>query len=690
VVSAAGIPQTAEQTSKAFDIVDSAQIDLRAEYTVLDSLRLTPGLRIQQLGGPGSLARIQSRGLRAFDTSVLIDGIRLRDPSAPQGDATGIISDLLTVAPDRLEVLRGSGSSLHGTHATGGVVNIVTAQGGGAMHGDVSAEGGGLGFMRGLARLSGGAFADRFQYSAGLAHLNVTSGVDGDDRHRNTSGQGSAQWRLAPGTTVSGRIFGAGTFVGLNGAPFAAPNLPQTGFIRAVVLSRDQVRLAESGLPFAFGNATLAPAFNDPDSRRQGGFFSAMAALQHRFSDAASMRFAYNGLTTRRDNDNGPAGVRFQPLFSTFNLFDGRIDNVQARADLGVGRHQLISAGYEFERETYDNLSTDANPNPAGRVNARVQANETSHAVFAQDQIRMVGDRLQVSLSGRLQSFDPARPSFTGGLPPYGTASVPDPPRAYTGDASLAYFIPSSGTKLRAHAGNAYRAPSLYERYGTSFFLGAFSPLGDPRLRPERSIGIDVGVDQYFAASRFRLSATYFYTRLQEVIEFDFSGAIDRRTDPFARSSGYRNTGGGLARGVEMSAEATPLRSTRLQAAYTYTNSDDRNSIFIGGGVRSIRIFDHSFTALVSQSIGRHVDITMDFEAGSNYLAPLFVVSGSRGFIFDGPRKADVVFSYTRPVTDGSSLRFYTRIENIFDRVYFEEGFPTPGAWAVAGIKFLF
>jgi outer membrane receptor protein involved in Fe transport len=91
VVSAAGTPQTAEQTSKAFDVVDAPQIDRRAEYSILDSLRLTPGLRVQQMGGPGSLGRIQSRGLRAFDTSLLIDGFRLRDSSAPQGDATASI-----------------------------------------------------------------------------------------------------------------------------------------------------------------------------------------------------------------------------------------------------------------------------------------------------------------------------------------------------------------------------------------------------------------------------------------------------------------------------------------------------------------------------------------------------------------------------------------------------------------------
>ena len=93
---------------------------------------------------------------------------------------------------------------------------------------------------------------------------------------------------------------------------------------------------------------------------------------------------------------------------------------------------------------------------------------------------------------------------------------------------------------------------------GASFFFGSFSPYGDPRLRPERSIAVDGGLDQYLLGNRLRLSGTFFYTRLQEVIIFDFSGAINPATDPFGRFGGYRNTGGGLVRGLEASFEIAP------------------------------------------------------------------------------------------------------------------------------------
>src|SRR5213075_1591565 len=136
----------------------------------------------------------------------------------------------------------------------------------------------------------------------------------------------------------------------------------------------------------------------------------------------------------------------------------------------------------------------------------------------------------QFSFSGRVQSFDLDRPTFTGGAPLYQGAIIQAPKSAYTGDASVAYFLPSSGTKLRAHVGNGYRVPSLYERFGASFFGGSFSPYGDPLLRPERLISCDAGIEQYLLGSRIHARATYFYTRLQESIFFDFSGGINFST----------------------------------------------------------------------------------------------------------------------------------------------------------------
>jgi iron complex outermembrane receptor protein len=319
-------------------------------------------------------------------------------------------------------------------------------------------------------------------------------------------------------------------------------------------------------------------------------------------------------------------------------------------------------------------------------VNSRAQVSEISNSFDAQDQMRLFHDRLQVSLSGRLQRFGLSQPQFSGTVPVYAGTSAISPPDAYTGDVSIAYFIPSTGTKLRSHGGNSYRKPSLYELFGTYFGGSFFSAYGDPRLKPERSIAMDGGIDQYFASDRLRLSASYFYTRLQQVIAFDFSGLINPATDLFGRSSGYRNTNGGLARGAELSLEAKPWRSTRVRSSYTYTNARDKVSVFADGTLQSPRITPHTFSLVVMQQFGKRLDGSFEFLAASDFLYPL----SRRTFVFPGARQAAVSLGYTHPLTERVNLRLYTRFNNLADQKYYEDGYRTPGRWGVGGVTVSF
>ena len=545
------------------------------------------------------------------------------------------------------------------------------------------------GVGRGLARMSGGAKENRLQYSAGVAHLNVNGGVDGIESVRNSGWQGFAQWRPTATSSLSARFMGNLSTIGVNSNPMAAPegNLPAgNGQVRAVALPREQVRRLEQGLPVEWGGATFAPHLFDPDSRREGLFQSTVLAWTQQIAPRASYRVAYHHLRSERDNRNGPAGVGFQSGFGSSNRYDGQYDTLQGRLDVALARTNLLSVGYEWEGEEYDNLATDENPDLASRVNARTGVRQRSHAIYVQDQLRFFSDRLLVNLSGRWQGFQLDRPTFTGGAPQYGGAALETPPNAYTGDASLAYMFPRSGTKLRAHIGNGYRAPSLYERLGTSFFFGAFSAYGDPRLAPERTVAFDFGLDQYFSNSRYRLGATYFYTRLQSIIGFS-----SLSNDPFGRWGGYVNTGGGLARGVEITGEARPARQLLVQGSYVYTNAIERKPILLDGNVRTIRVLPHAVTIVATQQITRRWQITADFLGGSSYLSGTFFVGGgTRPYRFDGPRKLDTAVSYTLPAGEGKNLRFFLRAENVLNQRYYEDGFRTPRLWATAGMKLSF
>ena len=672
VITASDTPQTVDEVSKALTVVRDQEIDERDELAIPEALRVVPGLRVQQLGGPGSLTSIKTRGLPSEDTAVLIDGIRFRDAAAPQGDASGFLEDLIVTDVGRVEVLRGSGSSLYGSNAVGGVVNIVTDEGGGPVHGSVLGEGGGLGLFRTRAQVAGGARHNRIVYSGGFSFFNVTRGLDDQDEARTTSGQGRTLFRLSPTATLSGRIYTAKSRLQLNNNPEGLGTLPPTGIIEAI--------------PFS----TFIPDVNDPDNFREANFFNGAITLTQRPTEAFGYTINYQGLVTNRSGINGPLGVGFQPFGGTTRSdFDARVHTLNARVDLRAGHFNYITGGYEFESESFANPSFQVNP----ADNSDVDVSQRSHSFFVQDQLRFLDDRLQISAAFRTQLFRLQQPVFTpAASAPYTGITFQSPPTAYTGDGSIAYTF-ATGTKLRGHIGNGYRAPSLFERFGTAFdsFFG-YSVFGDPRLKPEQSVAFDVGVDQTFANNRVRASASYFYTELRRIIIFDFSGLIDFTTDPFGRFGGYLNTDGGIARGAEVELRATPFRTLNLTAAYTFTKAQQRTPQ-VPGTIRALVIPDHQFSIVATQHIGRRVLINFDFSASSDYIGAVFDPGSftSRGYRFKGLAKADLGASYSLPLGDDRrQLRFFAYVDNLFDREYFESGFRTAGRTGRAGATFVF
>ncbi len=691
VVTASGTPLTLQEVAKALDVVDSEQIALRDEFSLSEAIRSVPGIRVKQLRGPGSLTTVQTRGLRNHDTAVLIDGLRFRDAASPQGDATAFYSNMNLVNTDRVEFLRGSGSSLYGSHAMGGVMNVSTHQGGGRPHGEMRAEGGGLGMLRGVARVGGGLSDDRLAYSGGISHLNVTQGYRKASPHRNTSARAFAKYSFAPGLSLSGRIWGSDAFLALTESPTfteaITANFPGSGNVPALALPVTQLALFEERLPFEAGDATFIPAQTDPDQRRVSSFLATAIALQHQLTPDSSYRLAYQFVETNSSFQDGPAGPNlYDPAFGNDGRFDGQTHTFQARTDHRAGTRNLVTVGYEFEDEMFLNFNTDQSPAP---VESRVDIDQASHAIFAQNQIRLLEGSLHVSLSGRAQYFDPGTPIFSGTKSPYEETPVASPGSAYTGDLSVAYFLKSSQTKLRAHAGNAFRAPSLYERFGGSFssYSGSFSYWGDPRLNPERSVALDAGVDQWFYGSKVRLGGTFFYTNLQETVIFDFVNFPSN--DIFGRYGGYRASSGGIARGVEVSAQITPASGTSLRGAYTFTNADSRTPTIGAQYFRIPGLSEHVFSAAATQWIRKRFNVTFDLFAVSDYILSPYGALGRR-LQFAGPVKADIVFRYDLPVSDTKNLEFYGKAENLLDVEYYENGFGSPGAWVIGGVRFAF
>ena len=133
-----------------------------------------------------------------------------------------------------------------------------------------------------------------------------------------------------------------------------------------------------------------------------------------------------------------------------------------------------------------------------------------------------------------------------------------------TGRLGASYWFEASQTKLRATYGTGFNAPSMTERYGSSWYVPS------PDLHSEKSRGWDIGVDQHFLAGRLVLSSTYFRNRFRDMIV----------ANPVAGSwlYKYENVARASTEGLENAVEATLTKSIKLRVAYTYLDVRDDSS----------------------------------------------------------------------------------------------------------------
>jgi vitamin B12 transporter len=121
-VTATRTPEPLDELDVPMFVIDRAAIERSLALDAAELLRTHAGMEIARAGGPGQLASLFTRGTDSNQTLVLVDGVRI-NPGTLGGAA------LQNIAPgviDRIEVVKGPRSSLYGTEAIGGVVNILT------------------------------------------------------------------------------------------------------------------------------------------------------------------------------------------------------------------------------------------------------------------------------------------------------------------------------------------------------------------------------------------------------------------------------------------------------------------------------------------------------------------------------------------------------------------------------------
>ncbi len=668
VTVAADTSQLVEQVSKSVDSISGQEMRDRADITLVDSLRTIPGFRVQQSGGFGRIASIKSRGLRNQDTAILIDGIRFRDATAISGDATSFLSDFTLTNVSEVEVLRGSGSSLYGTNAIGGTVDFKSPTARQGTHGQVGGAFGGLGMGRFRGNISHGA--DLFGISAGVSRTAYTKGIDEQDNAPNTNLHTRFDVTPTPSLALSGRFYFSDANVRLNVSPDTFGTLPT---------NTSTIIDANAGVNFA-------PDANDPDNVQKSRAFTGQFSGYYSFNSQFLIAGHFQSLKTKRRNDDGPLGPGFQSAYAS--TYDGLINTGNIRGVYTPNDTNTLTVGYEFEAEKFAN----DNFNATGTSTSNVLDRQRSHTFFVRDDASFFDRTLNLSGGIRYQSFSLDTPTCAPAVCPTAFNNISSPPSAVIADGSAAYFFKRSGTKIRAHVGNGYRVPSLYERFGSYFFFGAFSPLGNPQLEPEKSVAFDGGIDQYLANDRVKLSATYFYTEIKDEITYI-------PTDDFSAPA-YYNFDKHFSRGLEFSSTLRPTTSTDIFVSYTFTNGDIRNftrPTFPVGPVRSrdrkvYGVPDHQFTLSATQRY-KQFWVNFDLLATSSYLAPIFSNStfSTYTYRFNGNRRGDLTAGYTFQFSRRKlSARVFGTVENVFNQEYYENGFRTAKANARAGVSFAF
>ena len=199
VVTATRAEQDRSQVGQAVTVLTREDIDGRQAVVLSDILATTTGVTFSRTGGVGTLTAVRLRGAEGDQTLVVIDGVRVNDPSSTGGGFD--FGNLLSGAIERVEVLRGPDSVPWGSQAIGGVVNIVTARPADGFSARARAEGGSYG--TGFGSLGVGYGSDRVRIGANLGYL-TTDGISAAavgterDGYRQIGGSGNVSIDLTP------------------------------------------------------------------------------------------------------------------------------------------------------------------------------------------------------------------------------------------------------------------------------------------------------------------------------------------------------------------------------------------------------------------------------------------------------------------------------------------------------------
>jgi vitamin B12 transporter len=489
--------------------------DLRAQgYNNLpDALRTVPGVEVSQSGGRGSITQVSIRGSQAKQVLVLIDGVQVNDLQ----DGAFDFADFALEGIDRIEIIRGPQSGIHGSDANAGVIAITTISGRGQKPSvDVKIEGG-MERSREIGASARGSSGPL--YGSVSVDRNATDGynISRFDDFDNWSQRTNFNARLGADFTSNLNLDATMRYVdrvsSIDVQPFFGPFL---GFaVPSTLACPSTPGLCLPGAPL--GQDTNA--FRSLQGRIQGTWTALDGALVQKLGASSY----HDGLTSFDAQDG---------FFQTH----GARDAYDYKGSINIpqsffGEHQTFTIAADHLSETLVEI-----PAFFGSLPKRIRNG--------------IGSEYTIDLPWALTLTGAVRRENNSGFG-YDTTWRTSASQKLLAD-----------TRLHSSIGTGATRPGLIDQFGV--FPGFF--VGNPNLRPESSFGWDAGWEQTWLAGKVVTDVTYFDVRFTDKIITVPTGMGSTTTEINASGVSPRT-------GVETTAKVNPVTWMTLATSYTYTDA---------------------------------------------------------------------------------------------------------------------
>jgi vitamin B12 transporter len=506
--SAAPVDQVGQQVT----VLTLPQIRLDQETGVADMLARTPGVVVTRNGGPGETTALDIRGADSDQTVVLIDGVKVNDPS--DVGAGYDFANLLTGDVSRIEVLRGPQSTLYGSEAIGGVVNIITNGATRPLQGDVQAEGGsygtayvrgGIGGKDGPATFRLGAY---YNSTDGVSAFDRAFGGREDDGFHTAGASGRFTYDLAADVQFEERAYYTWSRAEFDG--YDTPVAPGAGF-------------SSFGDDDEFGRTQQVVDYTGLNVSTLGG------RLKNRFA------YEYNELDRRNEEPDGDYGGK-----STFDGL-GRSNTFDYEATFAIAPDYNLVFGAQDEKSSF---STDSYGGPATKANVSI-----------------------ASGYGQITGQVLPNLTLTGGVRYDAQSTFGD---HVTGQASAAYVV-RPGAILRASFGQGFKAPSLYQLYSP---YGALSLRPEEANGWDAGVEQHLFADRLTLSATYFGRKTTNLIDFVVCASADQPGCTPAR---LGNGGFYDNVAKTEAEGVELQADWKATDALAFTGNYTFDDDEDRS-----------------------------------------------------------------------------------------------------------------